>query len=249
MKTTYWREVKHKFHKPGQMHLEALSRLELKPGEKVLDLACGSGPYCLPILKTGATYIGLDISRLSVTSLHETELRSKIDSSWAVIVGSAENIPLRNNSVDKVFCMGSFCYFPNQTKAIREIHRVLKEDGLVTVNIVNVLDWRWFIGLLRYRILSAILAPMRKLRAHITPLQSLLNPILKRDISQIELYPVYPKFIFFIKKFIGNNGFRVINLSYSLRNKRGQPNYSAEKVNLFRRVFCEGVILVFRKQV
>ncbi len=248
MKTTYWREVKHKFHKPGQMHLEALSRLELKPGEKVLDLACGSGPYCLPILETDATYIGLDISRLSVTSLHETELRGRTGSNWSVLVGDAENIPLRNNSIDKVFCLGSFSLFPNQTKAIREIHRVLKEDGLVAVNIVNVLDWHWFKGLVECHVLSTILALMRKLGAHITLLQSFFNHILKRDISEIELYPVYPKFTFFIRRFIGDSGFRVINLSYSLRGKKGQPNYSVEKVNLLRRVFCEGVILILKKQ-
>ena len=248
MKTTYWREVKYKFHEPGQMHLEALSRLELKPGEKVLDLACGSGPYCLPILKTGATYIGLDISRLSVTSLYETELRGRIDSDWAVIVGNAENIPLRNDSIDKVFCLGSFSLFSNQTKAIREIFRVLKEGGLVAVNIVNVLDWRWFRGLVMYYVLSTILTLMRKLGAHITLLQSFFSHILRRDISEVELYPIYPKLTFFIKKFVGNNGFRVINLSYSLRGKKGQPNYSAERVNLFRRVFCEGVILILKKQ-
>lgn len=247
MKATYWREVKYKFHEPSQIHLEALGRLSPKLGEKVLDLACGSGSYCLPILETGATYIGLDISRLSVTSLYESELRGKIDSNWAVLVGNAESIPLRNNSIDKVFCLGSFSLFSNQTKAIREVHRVLKEDGLFAVNIINVLDWRWFRALLMYHSLSPIIALVSALGKHSTPLQYLFNRILKRDINELGISPVYPKFTFFIKRFIGNSGFTIISLYYSLRKRKG-PNYSREKVNLLRRVFCEGVILTLQKQ-
>ncbi len=254
MKTTYWQRERHKFkfHEPKQIHLEALGLLNLNPGEKVLDLACASGSYCLPIVGTGATYIGLDISKLSVRSLYETQLKSLTNSNWAALVGDAENLPLRDDSINKVFCVGSFSFLPNQTKAIREVHRVLKEDGLFAVNIVNVLDWHWFRSLLMHRSAIVMLAMLsmlaRALGRYFTPLQRLFNHILKKDLTKVELSPpIYPKFTFLVKRFVINNGFRIISLQYSFRSKRGS-DYSKEKVSLVRRLFCEGVTLILQER-
>ena len=39
-----------------------ISRLELKPGMNVLDVACGTGNLALPAAKTGANVTGVDIA-------------------------------------------------------------------------------------------------------------------------------------------------------------------------------------------
>ena len=39
-----------------------INRLDLKPGMKVLDVACGTGNLALPAARTGATVTGVDIA-------------------------------------------------------------------------------------------------------------------------------------------------------------------------------------------
>src|ERR1051325_969789 len=39
-----------------------IKRLDLKPGMKVLDVACGTGNLALPAARTGATVTGVDIA-------------------------------------------------------------------------------------------------------------------------------------------------------------------------------------------
>jgi 2-polyprenyl-3-methyl-5-hydroxy-6-metoxy-1,4-benzoquinol methylase len=46
-----------------------IKRLDLKPGMKVLDVACGTGNLALPAARTGATVTGVDIA----PNLVETE--------------------------------------------------------------------------------------------------------------------------------------------------------------------------------
>ncbi len=40
----------------------ALELLEAGPGHRILDLGCGTGSLCRPILRTGAAYTGIDLS-------------------------------------------------------------------------------------------------------------------------------------------------------------------------------------------
>ncbi|HEX7296777.1 MAG TPA: methyltransferase domain-containing protein, partial [Pyrinomonadaceae bacterium] len=39
-----------------------VASLALKPGDKVLDVACGSGNLTIPAAQTGATVVGVDIA-------------------------------------------------------------------------------------------------------------------------------------------------------------------------------------------
>src|SRR5271165_1588852 len=41
---------------------EFIERIHLKPGMKVLDVACGTGNQSIPAARTGAEVIGLDIA-------------------------------------------------------------------------------------------------------------------------------------------------------------------------------------------
>ena len=41
---------------------EFIARLELEPGDEVLDVACGTGNLALPAARAGATVTGIDIA-------------------------------------------------------------------------------------------------------------------------------------------------------------------------------------------
>lgn len=49
------------------------------------------------------------------------------------LVGSVESIPISDNSVDILICVGSVLNYTNQEKSIREFSRVLKKNGILVL--------------------------------------------------------------------------------------------------------------------
>lgn len=91
----------------------------VRPGQKILDVGCGSAKYRH---STSATYIGLDIT----DEPYSVEIPRDVD-----IVASATNIPLPDKSIDLVFSASTFYGISEPANALIEFHRVLKPHGRV----------------------------------------------------------------------------------------------------------------------
>lgn len=111
-----------------------LSRFEdFTPGQAVLELGSGGGFDTALLAKklgTSTKVIGLDLSldmlQRAARSLGELEL-SPVYYTQAV----AEELPVRDNSVDWIVSNGIFNLSPEKEKILAEIHRVLKPKGHV----------------------------------------------------------------------------------------------------------------------
>lgn len=111
-----------------------LARFEdFAPGQAVLELGSGGGFDTALLAKklgTSTQVIGLDLSldmlQRAARSLGELEL-SHVYYTQAV----AEELSVRDNSVDWVFSNGIFNLSPEKEKILAEIHRVLKPKGHV----------------------------------------------------------------------------------------------------------------------
>ena len=70
---------------------EFIERLHLKPGTKVLDVACGTGNQSIPAARAGAEVIGLDIA----TNLLEQARKRAADEKLKIefVEGDAEKLP------------------------------------------------------------------------------------------------------------------------------------------------------------
>ena len=53
------------------------------------------------------------------------------------IRGTAESIPLKDNSCDVLVCTDSFHHFTDQGKAVKEIRSVLKKEGIAALEEIN----------------------------------------------------------------------------------------------------------------
>jgi ubiquinone/menaquinone biosynthesis C-methylase UbiE len=119
--------------KPAQQRL--LQRAELRPGERVLDVACGTGLVTFPAAEAvGATgeVIGTDISDEMVRVCRETAARRGVAHVRFERM-EAETIAFPDASFDAVLCGLGLMYVTDFEGSVREIARVLREGGRASV--------------------------------------------------------------------------------------------------------------------
>jgi len=118
----------YKAGRPGYPREVLLQCLPDGPSE-VLDLAAGTGPLTANLLDIG-------LSVVAVEPLDD--MRALIPAEARAIAGTAEEIPLPDESVDAVF-IGQAWHWFDVPKAVAEIHRVLRPGGVIAP-LWNLLD-------------------------------------------------------------------------------------------------------------
>lgn len=110
---------------------EFIARLELKPDERVLDVACGNGNLALPAARAGAVVTGVDIA----TNLVE-QARARAASAGLTIrfdEGDAENLQYDDEAFDTVVTMFGAMFAPRPERAGAELIRVCRSGGRIAM--------------------------------------------------------------------------------------------------------------------
>jgi ubiquinone/menaquinone biosynthesis methyltransferase len=95
------------------------------PGERVLDLACGTGDLAFAAAERGGRVIGLDLT-LRMLQLAHARARS---APATFTVGDMMSLPIADGSIDVITTGYGLRNVPVLDDAIRETHRVLKPGG------------------------------------------------------------------------------------------------------------------------
>jgi demethylmenaquinone methyltransferase / 2-methoxy-6-polyprenyl-1,4-benzoquinol methylase len=98
--------------------------LQLSPGAKVLDLACGTGDLCRMLAKKGYRPVGVDRSAGMLAAQRTTA---------PLIRGDALVLPFRSNSVDGVVCGFALRNFSSLKPFLKECARVIRPGGRVAL--------------------------------------------------------------------------------------------------------------------
>lgn len=110
---------------------EFIGRLNLRPGMKVLDVACGSGNLALPAARLGTTVTGVDIAPNLIKQARERaeseSLKIEFDE------GDAESLPYEDASFDAVVTMFGAMFAPRPKLVAAELKRVCKPGGFVAM--------------------------------------------------------------------------------------------------------------------
>ncbi len=125
--------------------------LGARRGERMLDLATGTGDSSIGLLKQGANVIGLD---LSFNMLKVAQMKIA-QSGFAVMQGSAYEMPFRDASFDGLTCSFGIRNMHETPRALAEIFRVVKPGGRV-VMLEFSMPYGWFRPLYRFYIRKAI---------------------------------------------------------------------------------------------
>lgn len=129
------------FHKGALVYGEHITRYEsvvdLLKDKEVLDIASGSG-YGSAILAEKAKKIyGVDVDADSVAYARKNYKKDNVE----FIEGSAEAIPLDDNSVDVVVTFETIEHIQDYKKFLDEIKRVLRPDGFAIVSTPNDIEF------------------------------------------------------------------------------------------------------------
>ena len=108
---------------------EAIRRVGIAPGARVLDVGCGSGVFLRNAADRGAEVFGLDASEaliaLARARVPEAELT----------VGDLQFLPYEDDRFDVVAGFNSFFFAADMTAALREAARVAKPGAPVVIQV------------------------------------------------------------------------------------------------------------------
>ena len=105
-----------------------LDLMDLRPGQRVLDIGCGTGMSLKPLLDKGLSLTGVDPSAYMLDRAHD-RLGNRVDLHQC----PAEDLPFEDNAFDTAFFFTSLEFTDRPAKAIEEACRVAKDRVVIGV--------------------------------------------------------------------------------------------------------------------
>jgi len=110
---------------------EFIHGLNLEPGMRVLDVACGTGGLTLPAARLGAVVTGVDIAPNLIEQARENAKREGLNVQFDE--GDAENLPYEDGSFDAVVTMFGAMFAPRPEQTAAELKRVCRPGGFIAM--------------------------------------------------------------------------------------------------------------------
>jgi SAM-dependent methyltransferase len=113
------------------IHELVVERLDPQPGDRLLDLATGTGAVAELVARRGADVTGLDLS----PGLIETAVARARDQELEIdyVVGDCENLEFEDASFDKVASTCGVMFAPDHEASASELARVTKKGGRIVL--------------------------------------------------------------------------------------------------------------------
>ncbi len=145
---------------------------------KILDMGCGEGHLVEKYRESGYDIIGLDLNY----------------SSEYVKKGDIRNTPFSDGDFDVILCLDVLEHlnFMDQVPAVKEMHRILKKDGIALLALPNLAH---FISRISF-ILTGNLIRTSKIERHPgdRPIKEFIGIIEKNDFAILKRTGIFPTF-------------------------------------------------------
>lgn len=104
------------------------------PGERVLDVGCGTGNQLLMLNRLGLNISGIDASQPMID-----RARERLGNRCTLMTGMAEDLPFDDNEFDLVLLINTLEFLDHPLQALREAGRVASKK--VFIGVINSLSW------------------------------------------------------------------------------------------------------------
>jgi 2-polyprenyl-3-methyl-5-hydroxy-6-metoxy-1,4-benzoquinol methylase len=108
-----------------------LRLLELSPGKRLLDVACGSGGPALRIAtKTGCSLVGIDMHEDAVSTANSLAAQDGLSGRAEFrVANGAEPLPFADTFFDAITCIDAINHLPDRPRVLSDWARLLKPGG------------------------------------------------------------------------------------------------------------------------
>ncbi|MFX4263475.1 class I SAM-dependent methyltransferase [Pelotomaculum propionicicum] len=112
------------------MYEGVMQRIKMQPFRSILDIGCGTGAMLSLVISEykDIQACGIDLSENMIE-----KAAGLLDSRVQLVVGDSDYLPWADNSFDLAVCNSSFHHFPEPTKVLNEIRRVLTPGGRMII--------------------------------------------------------------------------------------------------------------------
>jgi ubiquinone/menaquinone biosynthesis C-methylase UbiE len=117
----------------GRAHERLVDVADLRPGQRVLEVGCGTGNLALRAARRGALVTGLDPDRGALAKAAAKARRAGVP--LTLVRGYADHLPVDDGSLDHVISAFALHHVPTEQKPAlaAELARVLAPGGRVTI--------------------------------------------------------------------------------------------------------------------
>ena len=114
---------------------EKIKKTQIKEGNTVLDYGCGPGSYTIPTAKVvgnkGKVYAA-DIHPLAIKEVNRRAIENQFKNIETILTKCDTN--LESNMIDVVLLLDIYHDLSDPDSILKELHRVLKNNGWLTVD-------------------------------------------------------------------------------------------------------------------
>ncbi len=114
-----------KYMEPGAIQI--LESWDIRPGERLLDIGCGSGQTAIPAARKGIRVTGVDIASNLIEDARERARAEGVAAAFDV--GDAEDLPYERGEFDVVITLIGAMFAPRPEAVTNEMARVLRPGG------------------------------------------------------------------------------------------------------------------------
>jgi len=114
--------------------------ISVKPNELILDAGCGTGHQLNYYCGDATAGIGVDFTEVAIRIARENFPKHQF------LVQDLAGLEFEDEKFDKIVCFNTIEHIQDQDKAMKELKRVLKKDGVIVMgtNIRDSLQWRLY---------------------------------------------------------------------------------------------------------
>lgn len=132
----YFEDITRKRYQGREWHVPVVAQFPAFRGKDVLEVGCSIATDGLEFAKNGARYVGVDLTPKSIELAKERFNLFGVPGRFEV-ANAEKRLPFPDDSFDHVYSFGVIHHSPVPESIVREIDRVLRPGGTLTVMLYN----------------------------------------------------------------------------------------------------------------